>query len=244
MDFIIEIDTASTPSLVQVCHATKNYQLLKLVGVESSLFLKSGVLPAQYCKTGLYQCSKKIAWHLILASVAVKESKHKGLLSSEGFYLNISQRLSNTFCHANITRLPYNVKSSLQKWLLQSSSQLSFEEYAIAAALFELKGRHLCESDIEVLMLLKPLNISPDAIAHALHTLVDSGLIQVIQVTDAIRFYDVNTQPHAHIYCEQTNQLFDAEVEGCIRLKNGSGIDRIALANEASHSLSVRVSVN
>ena len=245
MDYRIEINTSQAPCRVEVRHAFEHYRLLTLHGAQARHFLNCGVLPSRYCKTGLYQCNKTLVWHLLLASAAIKDKKHYLFPSTEGFYLNTSERLSTRLSCGNITTLHRDeMVSDLQKRLRQSVTHLSPEEYTVASTLFEHRETHLSKADIEVLLLLKPLNLNSDTITHALHRLVEAKLIQLIYVTDAIQFYDVNTQPHAHIYCEQTNQLFDAEIEGCVVMKENRGCEKIDLANAVPHSLSVRMPVN
>ena len=86
----------------------------------------------------------------------------------------------------------------------------------IAAVLFEHPGKHFGQTEAVCAVLLHHPMLCEGRLAVALEQLADWSVLQRIEVGDRV-FYDIDTSPHLHVYCEQTQQLFDAPQTGVVR---------------------------
>jgi Fe2+ or Zn2+ uptake regulation protein len=87
----------------------------------------------------------------------------------------------------------------------------------IAELLFSHPGRHLSEHEVISLMLLQYPCIEGPGVAALLEELVTWGVVQRVEVDAHRRFYDIDTRPHLHVYCPETDELRDAPASGVIR---------------------------
>ncbi len=86
----------------------------------------------------------------------------------------------------------------------------------IAAVLFEPPGKHFGQTEAVCAVLLQHPMLCESRLANALEQLAAWSVLQRIEVGDCV-FYDIDTSPHLHVYCERTQQLFDAPQTGVVR---------------------------
>lgn len=87
-----------------------------------------------------------------------------------------------------------------------------------AEVLFSHDGKHLAEYQVVCLMLLQYPCIDAERIPALLDDLVSWRIVQRVEVGADRRFYDVDTRPHLHVYCAESNELHDAPGSGVIRV--------------------------
>lgn len=88
----------------------------------------------------------------------------------------------------------------------------------IAELLFGHPGKHLSEHDVVSMMLLQYPCIDRQSVPPLLDDLVAWGVVQRVEVDAHRRFYDIDTRPHLHVYCPETNELRDAPGSGVIHI--------------------------
>jgi Fe2+ or Zn2+ uptake regulation protein len=91
----------------------------------------------------------------------------------------------------------------------------------VAELLFRYPGQHWLLDDVVALALAEHVAADAGRILNAATRLVETGLVRAIDV-DGLRFLDIDTRPHAHVFCEETRQLFDAPEDGVIRVTTRS----------------------
>lgn len=87
-----------------------------------------------------------------------------------------------------------------------------------AELLFSHPGKHLSQHDVISLMLLQYSCIDRQHIPQLLDDLVAWGVVQRVEVGAHRRFYDIDTRPHLHVYCRETDELRDAPGSGVIHV--------------------------
>ena len=92
----------------------------------------------------------------------------------------------------------------------------------MAALLFEHPGKHFEQADAVCAVLLHHPMVCEARLVQALDQLADWQVLQRIDLGDKV-FYDIDTSPHLHVYCEHTQQLFDAPSTGVLRSNSRSG---------------------
>jgi Fur family iron response transcriptional regulator len=80
----------------------------------------------------------------------------------------------------------------------------------IAQALFE-HGGHPSAQDLYLLVNHQQRAVCRATIYNTLNLFVSRGLIQEVSVDSSRTFYDVNTDPHHHIFNIDTGELLDVE---------------------------------
>ena len=86
----------------------------------------------------------------------------------------------------------------------------------VAETLFGYPGKHLSEQQIISLLHLQYPCIDARCVASLLDDLVAWEIIQRVEVGANRRFYDIDTRPHLHVYCAETDELSDAPGSGVI----------------------------
>ncbi len=73
--------------------------------------------------------------------------------------------------------------------------------------LFDHPGRHLSDQQVTSLLQLQYPSIDGQCVASLLDDLVSWEVIQRVEVDAHRRFYDIDTRPHLHLYCAETDEL-------------------------------------
>ena len=87
----------------------------------------------------------------------------------------------------------------------------------VAEMLFSHPGKHLSEQQVISILQLQYPCIDAQSVAPLLDDLVSWQVILRVEVDAQRRFYDIDTRPHLHIYCAETDELSDAPGSGVIR---------------------------
>lgn len=88
----------------------------------------------------------------------------------------------------------------------------------VATLLFDRPGHHLSDADAHCLAQFEYPFIEEERIDGILDDLVRWRVIQRIVVDARKAFYDIDTRPHLHVYCRQTNALRDAPSSGVVKV--------------------------
>ena len=88
----------------------------------------------------------------------------------------------------------------------------------VAELLFSHPGKHLSEHEVVSLMLLQYSCIDGQSIPAFLDDLVAWDVVQRVEIDARRRFYDIDTRPHLHVYCPETDELHDAPGSGVIHV--------------------------
>jgi Fe2+ or Zn2+ uptake regulation protein len=88
----------------------------------------------------------------------------------------------------------------------------------IANVLFSHPGRHFGHEEVVCLLSLRNPSVCRRQIDDHLDDLVRWQVVQRVAVDRNHVFYDINTTPHLHVYCERRQELFDAPVAGVLRM--------------------------
>ena len=98
----------------------------------------------------------------------------------------------------------------------------------IAGMLFAYQHRHFAHEEIVCLVTLHNPSICRQRIEDHIDELVQWNVIQRIAVDAGRVFYDINTEPHLHVYCPRKQELHDAPTDGVLRLP-GAANNQLAL---------------
>ena len=105
---------------------------------------------------------------------------------------------------------------ALKQRLAERGLRLPCLHRRIAAVLFEHPGKHFDQTEATCAVLLQHPMLCEARVSSALDQLAAWSVLQRIEVGDCV-FYDIDTSPHLHVYCERTQQLFDAPLTGVVR---------------------------
>jgi len=95
-------------------------------------------------------------------------------------------------------------------------SALSGAHRHIACILFRYPEHHFSRGEVGLMLALEQCPMSPPVAERCLDDLVTWRLLQQIDVGPDLTFYDVNTEPHLHVYDPDRNELRDASACGVI----------------------------
>ncbi len=88
----------------------------------------------------------------------------------------------------------------------------------VAGILHAHPERHLSRNDVLCLALLDAPNVSERQVLHCIDDLVRWRLVNRIEVDAEHVFYDIDTEPHLHVFDASTGELRDAPTVGILRL--------------------------
>lgn len=108
-----------------------------------------------------------------------------------------------------------NAEAALRKRQAALARTLSPRHLPVACLLFEYPGEHLSEGDVLSLCAMRHPALYGHRVQGILDELVGSRFLQAIDA-GGIRFYDIDTRPHLHIYCAERQELHDAPEQGII----------------------------
>lgn len=92
----------------------------------------------------------------------------------------------------------------------------------IANLLFAHPERHFAHEEIVCLLSLTRPSLCRRQVDECLDELVRMRVVQRVDVDGAGVFYDIDTRPHLHVYCERTRELFDAPGAGVLTMPRPS----------------------
>ncbi|MEM7278266.1 MAG: hypothetical protein AAF385_09085 [Pseudomonadota bacterium] len=138
-------------------------------------------------------CSKTMVWHLALAAA--------------GINVALRRQRKTDLCqlHTRLTHLGLDLPNPHRH---------------IALTLFEQSNVHFSHEELLCLFELESPFLSNARCTDCLSDLVTWRVIQKIEVAKVGVFYDSNTEPHLHVFDEQTGTLYDAPPQGVIKAIN------------------------
>ena len=106
----------------------------------------------------------------------------------------------------------------------------------IARLLFAKPGQHFSTQDVACLFLLEcpSLVFTEGRLAACLDELAYWGVIQRIEVDGENIFYDINTNPHLHVYNSRTRELRDANLQGILHVDSEASNSSLELVASTS----------
>ena len=87
----------------------------------------------------------------------------------------------------------------------------------VAQLFFRYPGTHFSEEEAVTLSMLEYPSVDSARFCDAAEDLASWGILQRIKVDGAV-FYDIDTQPHLHLYRSETRELVDAPSAGVVRI--------------------------
>ena len=174
---------------IRIYDGMLNRILLKWQGEIARRLLDADILPYAARCDGCRRCDKDLIHKLTIAAAAIAAT------------LEADDR--NEF---------------LQRRLEKLDRRLSGFHAHVASLLFAHPERHFGHEEVVCLLSLNNPCVSRRRIFEHLDDLVRWQVIQRINVDDDHVFYDINTDPHLHIYCRRTHELVDAPRDGVVQI--------------------------
>jgi Fur family iron response transcriptional regulator len=81
----------------------------------------------------------------------------------------------------------------------------------LAGLLFAHGNRHVTAEHLSEEALRSGVSVSIATIYNTLNQFCDVGILRAVQVDSSKTYFDTNTSPHQHFYCEQTDELIDID---------------------------------
>ncbi len=83
------------------------------------------------------------------------------------------------------------------------------QRLALGKLLFEDGDRHTTAEQLHADAMDAKVRISLATVYNALHQFTEAGLLRELVVESGRSYFDTNTSPHHHFFCEDTGQLED-----------------------------------
>ncbi|MDE2265236.1 MAG: transcriptional repressor [Alphaproteobacteria bacterium] len=93
--------------------------------------------------------------------------------------------------------------------LRQAGLRPTYQRIGLAKLLFCNGHRHLTAEMLHGEAVAKGVEVSSATIYNTLHQFTRVGLLLQVVVNPARRYFDTNTVPHSHFYCEDDDMLID-----------------------------------
>lgn len=87
------------------------------------------------------------------------------------------------------------------------------QRLALARLMFEDGHRHITAEQIHSEAMANTIKVSLATVYNTLHQFTDAGLLNEIVVDSGRSYFDTNTAPHYHFYCEEDGMLSDIPAE-------------------------------
>ena len=100
--------------------------------------------------------------------------------------------------------------SMLKEKIAQSGLKVTQQRIAILKALHDTDEHPSAEFLYKVLSENYPA-LSLGTIYKTLDSLVEKGLVRKVFCPDGIKRFDVHTDPHSHLYCQESQKIIDFE---------------------------------
>lgn len=182
---------------------SRNSIVLEWRGALAKRMLDNGLPGVPLCGNGAYALDKATLQHLALAATAIE-------MRLDHACYDVTFELSNQAA-----------RRALASRVRELGIDLPQSHASVALQLFRYSGRHFSSTDAVCVTLLRYPMVSAERVEAILDKLVGWRVLQRIDIGDT-SFYDVNTEPHLHIYCSQTRELFDAPATGVLRLNSAA----------------------
>ena len=106
-------------------------------------------------------------------------------------------------------------RDELMRRLKRSGLRPTQQRLALADLLFLEQHRHVSAEELHHEAITHGVSVSLATVYNTLNRLQAIGLLREVVVDSARSYFDTNLEPHAHVYNEQTGELFDAPL--CLR---------------------------
>lgn len=100
-----------------------------------------------------------------------------------------------------------NQTKHIQELFAEKGIKITLQRIAVYKALTVLG--HACAEDVVDEVHKEHATISIGTIYNTLDCLFENGLIAKINTGNNKKYYDVNTHPHHHLYCEKSHRIDD-----------------------------------
>ncbi|MFT4979786.1 MAG: Fur family iron response transcriptional regulator [Myxococcota bacterium] len=123
--------------------------------------------------------------------------------------------------------------TQLRQHLLSCGLRPTRQRMAIAEALFSGPHRHITPEQLHRELCAGDTQTSLATVYNTLNYFLGLSLIRELSVAPGLTCFDTNTDPHMHIYNEQTGEITDADAESLgihvadLRLPEGTTLARI-----------------
>lgn len=87
------------------------------------------------------------------------------------------------------------------------------QRLALARLMFEDGHRHLTAEQLHSEAMSSSIKVSLATVYNTLHQFTDAGLLHEIVIDSGRSYFDTNTAPHYHFYCEEDGMLSDIPAE-------------------------------
>lgn len=124
-----------------------------------------------------------------------------------------------------------NMKTISEK-LTAAGLRPTRQRLAIGDLLFCGQDKHFTAEDLHRDILLSGKSVSLATIYNTLGVFTEAGLLHTVSVEGGRLYYDTNTNPHYHLYDEDSQKLADVnlsdlELRNFAKLPEGHVVDRI-----------------
>ena len=167
--------------------------LVKWTGDTAGRLLESGTFTRLL--RGRQDCDKQMVRKLTLAAAAMDMAPARSVRTTD----RLRQRLENL------------------------DAQISSQHARVAEVLFDYPEHHFSREDVICLLGLRRLCFDRKRIEACLDDLVSWRVVQRVEVDVDTVFFDINTEPHLHLFCPQRRELTDAPSSGVVHARRTSG---------------------
>lgn len=122
---------------------------------------------------------------------------------------------------------------NLEQHLIAHGLRPTRQRLAIAHLLFDGPDRHITAEQLHRELAQTGSATSLATVYNTLNQLLARNLIREVSVAPGVAYFDTNTDPHIHVYHEQSGQISDADPEQLginlddLRLPEGTTLSRI-----------------
>ncbi|WP_417827271.1 iron response transcriptional regulator IrrA [Thalassospira sp.] len=93
--------------------------------------------------------------------------------------------------------------------LKDASLRPTRQRLALARLLFDDGHRHVTAEQLHSEAMTNNIKVSLATVYNTLHQFTDAGLLNEIVIDSGRSYFDTNTEPHYHFYCEEDGLLSD-----------------------------------
>lgn len=97
--------------------------------------------------------------------------------------------------------------------LKEASLRPTRQRLALARLLFDDGHRHITAEQLHSEAMANNIKVSLATVYNTLHQFTNAGLLNEIVIDSGRSYFDTNTEPHYHFYCEEDGMLSDIPAE-------------------------------